>query len=115
MENRIHGRWIEWFAWTAYRPALPGVTEPNGVLDPPPNHHNILTGSQFDGTAFPPGVDRTCSNWTNGGDTGSAQGGHHDRTGVYTSWNLAHPSKSCSQAALVADGGYGAVYCFAID
>ena len=27
-ENRIHGRWIEWFAWTAYRPALPGVTEP---------------------------------------------------------------------------------------
>lgn len=87
----------------------------NGVLDPPPNQHNILTGSQFDGTAFPPGVDKTCSSWTNGGDTGSAQGGHHDRTGAFTSWNSAHPSKSCSQEALVADGGYGAFYCFAID
>ena len=87
----------------------------NDVLDPPPNQHNILTGSRFDGMAFPPEVDKTCSNWTNGGDTGSAQGGHHDRTGVYTSWNSAHPSKSCSQEALVADGGYGAFYCFAID
>ena len=30
-ENRIHGKWIEWFAWTAYRPALPGVTEPTEI------------------------------------------------------------------------------------
>ena len=87
----------------------------NGVLDPPPNQHNILTGSQFDGTAFPPQVDRTCSNWTNGGDSGSAQVGHHDRTGAFTSWNSAHASKACSQEALRADGGYGALYCFAVE
>ena len=33
-ENRIHGRWIEWFAWTAYRPALPSVTEPTAAAHP---------------------------------------------------------------------------------
>ena len=29
-----------------------------------PNMHDILTGSQADGTAFPAGDDITCSNWT---------------------------------------------------
>jgi hypothetical protein len=33
-----------------------------------PNMHDILTGSQADGRAFPPGEDRTCGNWTRGGD-----------------------------------------------
>jgi hypothetical protein len=86
----------------------------NGVGDKP-NMHDILTGSQLDGTAFPPGADRTCQNWTsNTGD--SAQLGHHDRTGGgNTSWNSTHPSKGCSQENLVATGGAGLLYCFAID
>jgi hypothetical protein len=29
-----------------------------------PNYHDILTGSQPDGRAFPPNEDRTCRNWT---------------------------------------------------
>src|SRR5262249_34651465 len=31
-----------------------------------PNAHDVLTGSQMDGRAFPAGEDRTCRNWTTG-------------------------------------------------
>ena len=78
-----------------------------------PNQHDILTGSQPDGTAFPAGADKTCKNWTSNGE-GTAQLGHFDRTGGgNTSWNAAHPSKGCSQPNLVATGGAGLLYCFA--
>jgi hypothetical protein len=80
-----------------------------------PNMHDILTGSQSDGTAFTDGADHTCNNWTSG-EAGSAQVGHHDRQGGGanpTSWNNAHASKGCSQANLVATGGAGLFYCFA--
>jgi len=80
-----------------------------------PNTHDMLTGSQLDGTAFTDGQDHTCNNWTSN-STGSAQLGHHDRQGGGTnptSWNSAHPSKGCSQANLVATGGAGLFYCFA--
>ena len=82
-----------------------------------PNQHDILTGSQLDGTAFANGEDHTCGNWTRNGE-GSAQVGHHDRTGggpVPSSWNSAHGSRGCSQANLMATGGNGYFYCFAID
>lgn len=82
-----------------------------------PNRHDILTGSQPDGTAFPPGEDTTCSNWTSNG-AGSAQVGHHDRTGGGanpTSWNSAHASRGCSQENLRSTGGDGLFYCFAAD
>ena len=46
-----------------------------------PNRHDILTGSTPDGRAFPPGEDRTCSNWTKSAQ-GSAMVGHHDRMGL---------------------------------
>ena len=80
-----------------------------------PNTHDILTGSQADGTAFAGEADRTCGNWTSNGE-GSAQVGHHDRQGGGadpTSWNSAHPSRGCSQANLQASGGNGLFYCFA--
>lgn len=80
-----------------------------------PNQHDILTGSQLDGTAFTDGADHTCGNWSSSGD-GSAQVGHHDRQGGGqnpTSWNAAHASKGCSQANLVGTGGAGRFYCFA--
>ena len=82
-----------------------------------PNQHDILTGTQLDGTRFTDGEDHTCSDWTSNGD-GSAQVGHHDRTGggpVPSSWNSAHGSRGCSQANLQATGGNGYYYCFAID
>jgi hypothetical protein len=82
-----------------------------------PNQHDILTGSQLDGTAFSDGADHTCGNWTKNGE-GSAQVGHHDRTGggqVPSSWNAAHGSRGCGQENLIATGGNGYFYCFAID
>ena len=83
-----------------------------------PNTHDILTGSDSFGRAFPGNLDTTCGNWTSSGD-GSAQVGHHDRTGLNDkapakSWVHSHPSRGCSQAALVATGGSGLFYCFAV-
>ena len=84
----------------------------NGVGDTP-NRHDMLTGSQLDGTAFTDGADHTCQNWTSN-TTGTAQLGHHDRTGGgNVSWNATHPSRGCSQENLVATGGAGLFYCFA--
>jgi len=84
----------------------------NGVGNQP-NVHDMLTGSQADGRAYTDGADHTCNNWTSNG-TGTAQLGHHDRTGgPNTSWNSAHPSRGCSQDNLVSTGGAGLFYCFA--
>jgi hypothetical protein len=81
-----------------------------------PNRHDILTGTQQDGVAFAEG-DMTCSNWTSNGD-GGAMVGHHDLTGNPSGvnfWNFSHPSRGCSQDALVGTGGDGLFYCFATD
>lgn len=88
----------------------------NGRTDTP-NMHDILTGSQPDGRAFPPGKDTTCSNWTSSAE-GSAMVGHHDRQGLRDdeaskSWNSAHASRDCSQEGLRSTGGNGLLYCFA--
>jgi hypothetical protein len=86
-----------------------------------PNRHDILTGSQSDGTAFTGADDRTCGNWTKSA-AGAAMVGHHDRQGLNTSppmlsWNSSHPSRGpdggCSQADLKSTGGDGLFYCFA--
>lgn len=84
-----------------------------------PNMHDILTGSQADGTAFAAGEDHTCGNWTSSGE-GAAQVGHHDRMGLRDdapsrSWNSSHPSRGCSDEALKGTGGAGLLYCFAAD
>ncbi len=79
--------------------------------------HDILTGTQADGTAFPAGEDNTCSNWTSNGE-GRAMTGHHDRRSLQpglSPWASAHPSSGCSQENLVATGGAGLLYCFAMD
>jgi len=86
-----------------------------------PNRHDALTGSQPDGTAFAPGEDRTCKNWTSS-TQGAAMVGHIDRIGLRDddaskSWNSSHPSRGpdggCSQADLKSTGGDGLLYCFA--
>jgi hypothetical protein len=90
-----------------------GTTGP-GMGDPG-NEHDILTGSDSDGRAFPAGLDTTCDNWTSEGNDHRAMLGHSDRTGSSVSWNSAHLSRNCTKADLVATGGAGHFYCFAID
>ena len=85
-----------------------------------PNMHDMLTGSQTNGLAFTSGDDRTCGNWTKSGKDGAANLGHSDRLGLSEdyyakSWNASHPSRGCSQEALVATGGAGLFYCFAVN
>jgi hypothetical protein len=82
-----------------------------------PNMHDMLTGSQPDGKAFPAGKDMTCKNWTSSTE-GTAMLGHSDRTGLTDdppahSWNSSHPSRDCSQDGLKSTGGAGLFYCFA--
>ena len=94
----------------------------------PGNEHDILTGSDADGRAFTDGIDHTCSNWTSDGmtlpqananlppDRARAMLGHMDRTGGQnTSWNATHMSQGCSKQALIATGGAGRLYCFALE
>jgi hypothetical protein len=84
-----------------------------------PNTHDILTGSQPDGTAYAGTDDMTGGNWTKSGTEGAAMLGHSDRTGLdesppAKSWNSSHASRGgCSQAALKSTGGAGLLYCFA--
>jgi hypothetical protein len=79
-----------------------------------PNMHDILTGSNADGTLA---AGKTCNDWTSGTE-GTAIVGHHDRRGLRDdapskSWNASHPTRGCSQAGLVSTGGAGLLYCFA--
>ncbi len=84
-----------------------------------PNTHDMLTGSQRNGLAYPAGTDLTCGNYTMSGADGAVQMGHSDRQGltdddVARSWNSSHASRGgCSQPALVSTGGAGLFYCFA--
>jgi hypothetical protein len=91
-------------------------TTVNGIGDTP-NQHDILTGSQADGRAYTDGMDHTCTNYTSNADgRGTVQLGHVDKQGGNNgSWNSSHPSRGCSQPNLVATGGAGLLYCFAVN
>jgi hypothetical protein len=101
--------------------------QPIKVRGDTPNMHDILTGSDKDGRAYPSNMDLTCRNWSSG-DSGVAMLGHADREGnppvagsenvaayleTARSWNAAHTSRGCTQPDLVATGGNGLFYCFA--
>jgi hypothetical protein len=95
-------------------------TAPNYLAGNPPApkaqplQHDILTGSNDDGTAT---MD-TCNNWTSGGDDVKATLGHADRLGRnagVNSWTNAHPSQGCSMEKLQPTGGAGLFYCFAVN
>jgi hypothetical protein len=85
-----------------------------------PNKHDVLTGSQPDGTAYP-GTDSantTCGNWVRYFPmSGKTRVGHFDKNGndspTNSSWNSAHDTNGCSQDELKATGGDGLFYCFA--
>src|SRR5262245_611928 len=97
--------------------ALNEKGEPIKMRGDTPNQHDILTGSDMEGKAFPGNLNLTCNNWTSS-TFGSAMLGHADREGIadtvyQKSWVSSHMSRSCSQPDLVATGGAGLTYCFA--
>jgi hypothetical protein len=94
-----------------------GLTETGAMVNgrgDTPNMHDILTGTQADGTVA---AGMTCGDWTNNG-AGQAFVGHHDRIGLRDdapskSWNASHPSRGCGKDDLPKSGGNGLFYCFA--
>ncbi len=78
-----------------------------------PLQHDIMTGTNDDGTA----TANTCSNWTSGGDDVKATLGHADRLGRnagVNSWTNIHDSQGCSLEKLAPTGSAGFIYCFAV-
>ena len=82
---------------------------------PAPNEHDILTGSNADGTLA---MGMTCNDWTSASADLAAQVGHSDgmgpgqsTAGSLSSWNSAHANQNCSNT--VPRGGAGRIYCFA--
>ena len=97
------------------------ITETGAIIPgrgDPVNQHDILTGSNAEGTLATGSSDMTCGNWTSS-TTGAAMVGHHDRIGLRDdapskSWNASHPSRGCSAENLRSSGGAGLFYCFAL-
>ena len=82
---------------------------------PSPNEHDILTGSNADGTVV---AGATCGDWTSDATTAVGQVGHSDGLGAggsttppAPSWNSVHANQNCSNTA--PRGGAGRIYCFA--
>lgn len=83
---------------------------------PTPNEHDIMTGSNADGTLL---AGFTCGDWTSAATTTRGQVGHSDgmgpgqsTAGALSSWNSAHANTNCSNTA--PGGGAGRIYCFAV-
>ena len=77
-----------------------------------PLQHDILTGTNEDGTAS----EMTCNDWTDGSADSQATLGHADRMGRnpgVNSWTSVHPSQGCAMENLTPTGGAGLFYCFA--
>jgi hypothetical protein len=96
------------------------LTEKGGTVNgrgDTPNQHDILTGSNADGTVA---AGMTCEDWTSNASTSKGFVGHHDRMGLKDdapskSWNASHPSRGCGAEDLPKSGGAGLFYCFAVD
>ena len=82
---------------------------------PSPVEHDILTGSNADGTVL---AGMTCADWTSDSASVAGQVGHSDGMGPgqstaapLSSWNSAHANQNCANTA--PRGGAGRIYCFA--
>jgi hypothetical protein len=82
---------------------------------PTPVQHDILTGSNADGTLL---AGMTCADWTSDSVSLAARIGHSDgmgpnqsTAGTLASWNSSHANESCANTA--PRGGAGRFYCFA--
>jgi hypothetical protein len=80
------------------------LTEKGGTVNgrgDTPNQHDILTGSNADGTVA---AGMTCEDWTRLKDDAPSK-----------SWNASQPSRGCGAQDLPKSGGAGLFYCFAVD
>jgi hypothetical protein len=82
---------------------------------PPTVEHDILTGTNPDGTVA---AGMTCADWTSDAMGMRAQIGHSDGLGPgmasttpFNSWQSSHPNGGCNDT--VPLGGAGRIYCFA--
>lgn len=118
----LHEEEIPRLLWDAEDPDQEGlVIDENGELVPL-SEHDIITGSEMDGTVFD---GKTCLDWTSASEDEVAQVGHSDITPPDVpievggpdrlSWNSAHDTVSCTEQGLAARLGSGRFYCFAID
>lgn len=107
--------------WPLNDPSIALDEQGNPVLNDAGTRHDILTGSNADGTVSASG---TCSDWTS--QQGTTRNGHSDRVRFMQnvpSWNSSHDT-GCGEPAAAGNfqagtvsqgGGRGAIYCFAID
>jgi hypothetical protein len=89
------------------------IVDENGAAIPG-GEHDILTGSEADGTVLD---GATCDDWTSASG-GAARVGHSDipaNPQFSRSWNSAHDAPGCDPESLAMVGGAGRLYCFAID
>lgn len=97
--------------------AAADVVDENGGSVPtvsPDNQHDILTGSNQDGTSS--GSD--CLGWTSQEPSAYASVGHADAPNPVApedNWNASHLTTGCNAEQLIGTGGVGRLYCFAID
>jgi hypothetical protein len=74
------------------------------------NVHDMLTGTQWNGTAYADSADHTCKNWTSSSE-GTPQVGHYNRP----QWNSIHALKSCNLEEMLKETTGALFYCFAAD
>ena len=70
-----------------------------------PNQHDMMTGSDLQGRAFPANLNLTCNNWTSS-NFGSAMLGHGDREGIADTV-YQHSWNSCAHVARLHPAGPG--------
>ena len=87
------------------------------AMSPKPLEHDILTGSNRDGTVD---AANNCKDWTSASMADKAWVGHTDGFGpngntaaMYRPWNHAHLNGSCADTRPL--GGAGQIACFAIN
>jgi len=90
------------------------IDENGDTVSADPLQHDIVTGTNVDGTA----AANNCANWTSNAATDLAAVGHSDSRGPQEdddtgAWVNVHDSRGCAPASFVESGGNGRIYCFA--
>lgn len=96
-----------------------GDDVPNGDTAPGMNEHDVLTGSEQDGTFS----GASCADWTSDSGDDSATTGHCDASSDSAgstspvdpsdNWNSSHDTNGCNQRELDGTGSTARIYCFA--
>jgi hypothetical protein len=97
-----------------------GAPVPNGKTNPGMNEHDILTGSNQDGTFS----GANCEDFTSSSSEATTTVGHCDASfsvgggsspvAPSDNWNSTHASTGCDAGSLFNTGSSGRIYCFAL-